>query len=371
MKKIMIISNSIAFYGGAFQVILNIIKECQRRKIDVTLLSHFVDNEIKEKYLNDVTLISNNKKRSGFLDFLLQLLFFIKNRALIKKHKFVIVNNFPTTFCSIFCKANFIWICNEPSVVELGLGKRNDNFIKHISKVFILYVERLLLKKNKPHLILADNFNLKRANKLYPFLESSIVPYGFDSALFDFKKRVVKDEYKFIQVGVYSREKNQLMTLESFNQILSDYPKSTLYFIGPIVDYKYYNYLVLRAKEMGISERVKFHKSLSQNIIKNMMAESHVMMHPILEQGGALAALESISSGIPLIVHEKFQMADVIDEMDLGILVNENTAVNSILDLLNNYPDYRSLRAKSVRVNKLYSWKKFSSNVLSILKKQK
>ena len=359
--SVLIVSSGLQFYGGAFQVIEKITKYLQNKNIGVEIIAPYFSDDLN-KYVKPALVTRGNeffgkKYRNHFREHLLHL---FKNRKKISGYKNIILINFPSTFSLLFNSNNSVWICNEPSYIECGYYKKK---LKRPVFFLILLIEKLLVRKRLRNIIVADEFNRKRFNNIYK-RNPQIVNYGIDSNFFYFKTRPnnINAPYKFLQVGIFSDEKNQIFSLKVFLKILKYHPNSIFTFAGPNNTEYFKKFRALIPKNY-LNKNIKIIGNVSHLNIRSLYWSHTLLIHPVNSQGGALAALEAISSGIPIIVSDQFQMANEIISSDLGFVSKESFMVSSIKNILSNYPNDKVLKTRSRFVMKNYIWDKFSEKV--------
>ena len=331
----------------------------EKYNYEVTLIVPNISNDVITFFNVNVRIISEKKAigENGAIRYLREILFFYKKKSYIKRNEIILTNNFPSNWACIFGKG--IWICNEPTIVEINYKK--NNFFKKFIGFFILKIDKYIVKKYANIVFVADEYNKNRFINLYekiPFINN----YGINNNEI-YKTRILerkKSEIKLIQVGVISEQKNQIQSLRSLKIIRESNINAKLIIVGPRSDARYFDLLLRNIKKNKLEKFVVWYENEPQEFIKKLLLESDIFLHPVKDQGGWLSVFEAIEIGVPVIVSKEFTGSDIILKNDLGMVTN--IFDSRIIEYAVNLKTEDILKRRQWVKDNL-SWNKFIANI--------
>ena len=111
------------------------------------------------------------------------------------------------------------------------------------------------------------------------------------------------DELRLIQIGTFSRRKNQIFSVEILKHLIDSGVKARLTLIGyPLDEPDYPDMIKKRVDECGLSDKVSFLPKDSD--VPKELSESDFMLIPSLREGLPNVALESQAMGVPCFVSD-------------------------------------------------------------------
>lgn len=146
--------------------------------------------------------------------------------------------------------------------------------------------------------------------------------------------------WKLLQVCRFVDKKGLDLTLKAFEAVKKRYPKAVLTLVG---DGPKMAELKAMVAEMRLGESVVFPGFVTQGVVRKLIMESHVFLHPSRtsadgnREGVPNAALEAMASGMPVVATTHGGFPEAIVSGQSGILVEENRAdliEKAVLDLL-------------------------------------
>ena len=115
-------------------------------------------------------------------------------------------------------------------------------------------------------------------------------------------------EIRLIQVGTYSRRKNQCFSVDVLKGILDAGQDARLLFVGYPLDEQDYIHLVEdRIQQYGLTERVTFYPKDAD--IPLLLSQSDYMLIPSLREGLPNVALEAQAMGVPCFISDTITKA--------------------------------------------------------------
>lgn len=117
----------------------------------------------------------------------------------------------------------------------------------------------------------------------------------------------------FIQIGTFSKRKNQCFSVDIINELTKKGIDSHLIFVGfPLDEPEYVGVIKNRIAGYGLNDRIKFLPKDSD--VPKLLSESDYMLLPSLREGLPNVALESQAMGVPV-----FTTDNIFKETDCGL----------------------------------------------------
>ena len=111
------------------------------------------------------------------------------------------------------------------------------------------------------------------------------------------------DEIRLIQIGTFSRRKNQVFSVDILKSLIDSGTKTSLTFVGfPLDEPDYPDLIKKRVDECGLNKFVKFLPKDSD--IPKELSESDYMLIPSLREGLPNVALEAQAMGVPCFISD-------------------------------------------------------------------
>ncbi|MGK0187290.1 MAG: colanic acid/amylovoran biosynthesis glycosyltransferase [Verrucomicrobiales bacterium] len=136
-------------------------------------------------------------------------------------------------------------------------------------------------------------------------------------------------EWQLLQACRMVEKKGLFVTLDAFSQVAAEFPRSALTLAG---DGPLESLLKSRAKELGLSERVRFPGFLSQEALRSEFAAAHIFLHPSQvaadgnREGVPNALLEAMAAELPVIATRHGGIPEAVGEGVSGRLFKEGDA---------------------------------------------
>lgn len=169
------------------------------------------------------------------------------------------------------------------------------------------------------------------ARKLTVKLESSpenktiVIENGLDLSRY---LKIDRDEMNVLKnkkifhighVGRLSKEKNQIMMLDSFKLLLSVNKNCLLHLVG---DGPESENLILYSEKIGINESVKFHGCI--NNIAEVLTQFDCFTLSSVTEGMPMSIIEAMASGLPIVATDVGGMREMVDNNKNGFLIESN-----------------------------------------------
>lgn len=372
VMKVLILHHQMGFYGGAEELIVRLSNYLIRNghKVSVITLSKPPEDvHCNAEFIVPETEFKYNTWNLNISDGILLLKKIYALNKLYKEHvnDFDIVNihNFPACWAAFPKVKPVVWMCNEPPDLWYD-SDNNHGYFERILRSVFLGVNRMLVDKCIDEICVSDNFNARRAKERYG-KPVHIVPYGID---FDFYLQCNNTsrftDFTVLQVGVISKEKNQLESVKAIEKLKNTIPDIRLVLVGMDDGCSYSMELRKYIDDHCLVDNVIMLGHMPRDDVKELYHICDVAVFPIKSKGGWLSPFEAMCCGKPVIVSTEMTASDIIRKERIGI-VSDDTA-GAILDVYHNWLEYTEMveRGKMfVRDN--LSWDKYCQGMIEIM----
>lgn len=134
-----------------------------------------------------------------------------------------------------------------------------------------------------------------------PHPSMTVVPNGVDLGRFAFTDGAGRSGRapEVVQIGRYASEKNQLLTVRAFGEVLERVTDARLVLHGVVEDPDYQRAVIRLVRELGLADRVVVAGPRSD--VASVLSESSVFVMPSRSEAHSVAFLEALASGIPIV----------------------------------------------------------------------
>jgi 1,4-alpha-glucan branching enzyme len=173
--------------------------------------------------------------------------------------------------------------------------------------------------------------------------------------------------FVLLVVGKLHPQKNQAVCIDALRSILPNIPHAILLLAGSgPMESEHRN----RARELGISEKVRFLGTVESHSIRDLYSACDVNLLPAVNQSWGLTPFEALSAGRLSIVSSDTGAAEIISEHDIGIVSDPTSGqfAEAILRFHQN-PDKYAPKADKGRnfVQESLGWDQYAERVSEIL----
>lgn len=353
--KVLLVHPEFYAYGGAERLIVKLANYLTDKGVQNTLLTTNIPYSIMENLKDTRTICSSQYFRTGYLGIRTVLHQIASDFDIINSH------NHPTELFLYPIKRPHVWQCNEPPI-EVLTGEKLDPLQKEI------------VNKNINRVTVADEFNKERFRKLYD-MESTVIPYGIDYEFFSSKGDIEKikdkygleDSYILTQVGMLTFTKNQIRTIEIFENLKDKIPNLKLLLVG-YDGLEYGADIKRKIQEKGLESNIIVTGELSQDEIRDIYWTSDLVLHPIKSQGGWLSTFEAMAANRLIIGSKEMTISKTLQEKSLGIVCDISDFEKNILDYYNNCDKYLITINRGAEYAKSLTWNKYCSSMLRVFR---
>jgi glycosyltransferase involved in cell wall biosynthesis len=251
------------------------------------------------------------------------------------------VHNYPAELSLFPFHKPAVWMCNEPPEIVLRL-EQSSPFLK-LAKRAILKFDKFVVRNYIKKVVVADEFNAKRFERLYG-LKPETINYGIDYQFFSQgnaekvrKKYQLNGDFIILQVGMLTPLKNQMESIKTVERLKDKIPHLKLILAG-LEEKEYKGELEKYIRENNLAKHVLFPGQLEREEIRDFYHACDVLLHPIKSQGGWLSPFEALCTKKPIVVSREMTASDIIKREEIGTVTDDYPeAIIKIYRNLNKY----------------------------------
>lgn len=297
--------------GGAERVALNYANELSRRTEGAYLCTTRQEGPLKNQLKPEVGYLFLRKKSA--LDFIA----IFRLARYVKKNDITIIHAHGTSFLTaVLCK---LFAPNLKVVWHDHYGKSEEleNRPKLILKLASLFINLIVvvnpLLKNwcEAHLHVKKGIYLTNFSILDEAIPATTTLSGLDG------KRI-------ICLANFRPQKNHLLLLSVFGELLKEFPEWTLHLAGKNFEDAYFNLIWQFIKTHQLSKNVFIYGS--RDDIHHILGQASIGVLPSQSEGFPLALLEYGLAGLPVVVSDVGECAGILGNPPQGLLTGPNDA---------------------------------------------
>ncbi|HOY95157.1 MAG TPA: glycosyltransferase [Catalimonadaceae bacterium] len=193
-----------------------------------------------------------------------------------------------------------------------------------MKKLYFEFFERKVLRNaSRLHCLGASEVN--GLQRIYRTRKSVLLPYGYEAEGTAIQPSPSKGR-KFIigfvgRLDVYTKGLDLLV--DAFLEFSEEQPNSELWIVGDSPERAVFE---RKVKSMGLETKVKFWGSRFGEEKENLLRQMDVFAHPSRNEGLPASILEAAGYGIPVLVTEATNLAELVKRYKCGIAVPDNNA---------------------------------------------
>ena len=181
------------------------------------------------------------------------------------------------------------------------------------------------------------------------------------SPLILYKKRNVKKKsiIKLVCIGTIKKQKNTKMTLELLKQLMKSEFMFELHLVATIQDVGYYEEFCDLVKHNGLSEYVKYHISISQEELAELLDEMDINISMSSWETFGRGIFEGASAGLPTIVFDMLKTVRELSENNEGFYFAHSLSEMSemIINLMKDMDKYQEMSNALSVISRKFSYK--------------
>ncbi len=154
-----------------------------------------------------------------------------------------------------------------------------------------------------------------------------VIPNGVDVARFGdgvhAERGPRQTQPTIVQIGRYTTVKNQMQTVQAFQDVAKWIPAARLLLYGVIEDVAYYQAVNELVNRLGLAERVVVGGPRSD--VSNLLFDANAYAMPSRSEGHSIAFLEALASGIPVVASAIRPFAFAADFASVQLIDTDDT----------------------------------------------
>ncbi|PIW36736.1 MAG: hypothetical protein COW24_03565 [Candidatus Kerfeldbacteria bacterium CG15_BIG_FIL_POST_REV_8_21_14_020_45_12] len=355
--------------GGAANATAYLLRELSKHKnISVDLVTASVDGERTEQLSDNITLHFLDIKKEGSLHYYTnrQLLRYrqlalLKSRQLHTQKPFDLVHAFFGIPSGVIAKQLHI-----PYIVSLrgsDVPYYNPRF-RLADRLFFKHLSRYVWKH--ANYVVANSQQLADlAGRTSPNLKIPVIRNGVDITEFTpAAEEPSTDTFNILCVSRLVGRKGIDRLIEAVATISKTHPQVQLSLAG---DGNIKNQLEHQAKQLNVSDRVKFLGAIDHATLPNLYQQSHLFVLPSRNEGMSNTALEALASGLPLILTDTGGAAELTQGNGKTVPIDDQIAlVEAIKEIMVDTTLRQSLRTSSRKKSEQYAWSAMADSYINL-----
>lgn len=340
--------------GGAQRIVLNLAYCLRKLGNNVLVFTTLIDRKtLPDKFKGLKFIESKNQilKKGGVTtqyqnidNLLLLFIRLLKIRyeliKIIQKQKIDVVITHQQPFnwvLAFFNRCLVVWNCFEPVSLWKPKDKNyfplrieENNFIQDILEEIYEWLDKKIICYGIRHIFVLSQLTQRQIYNLYGkkvvVFHSGIDPDWLNQTinLGALKKYNLSPNFNILQVGQFTYEKNQLLTIDVFKKIKQKIPEAKLILIG---DGPLREKIEEKIRNLKLQESVILTSRLlplNSPLLAAFYQKADVLVFPSLIQSWGLVPFEALAFGTIPLVSEKCGSARVIEKEKIGLVMKLN-----------------------------------------------
>jgi glycosyltransferase involved in cell wall biosynthesis len=365
-------------YGGPPVVAYNLVKEFDRKGLEVDLVFGISKKHSGEKKLPDILGFSKN----------VNLIPVIKNRRSPTSYETPFGQEFLRDTLRLARRLNnrldLIHFCHIPSSKDFLIPVAAS--LKKIPTVINMHgllTYELCIKKDRS--VYPDDFSFKFFEKQFAkivcnsnFMKRSIrtifrvksekievIPNGV--SLQNFRSATLINllgEPALLYVGRLENEKGVEMLVRSMRHIVDLLPNAVLHIVGDGSLMKPLKDFVIRT---DLKKEIVFHGYISSNLA-SFYKSADICLFPSVYESFGITVVEAMAAGKPIIVTKFGAIPEILQDQENGLLIvpNETNLFNAVSTLWNNKTLMNQISKNNLVKAKRFDWEKVAQRYIEL-----
>ena len=349
--------------GGVEAVLYNYLSRMDLSNMKIIFITNFPNNKkCCEKFINFGAKIYEAPSKKRFLSYMFYVSKVLKKEKINIIHTHLGLNNFFPSFIS--------WINRIPVRISHShiYKKENKKILDKIKCYFNILFSNYYMAcgqkageymygKNKKFYVLKNAIDLKK--------------YTYNEEIRNKKREELNliNKNIFLNIGRFSKQKNQLFLIEIFNKIRQEDKNAHLLMVGG--DGELYDKIIEKIDNYCLNDFVTILKNRSD--VNEIYQAADVFLLPSLLEGFPLVALEAQTSGLPIILSDEITSeAKINDNVYFLSIDNEKKwAEKAMICMKNNTRDKIVNKMLESKFNIDLSYSDLENKYEELLKKNK
>lgn len=234
-------------------------------------------------------------------------------------------------------------------------------------------IDPKIIAREEAEYELADIITIPSQFNYSSFIENGVpeyklrkIPYGVNLSRFSKTSSPATDSFDVIFVGGITLQKGIPYLLKAFDKL--EHPAKTLTLVGSY-DMAFLTWL---KKNRLLTDNIKVTGHIPQEILKQFLSKSHVMVLSSVQEGLAMVQAQAMACGCPVIASTHTGAEDLYTDGKEGFIfpVRDVDILTELLQQLADNPELRESmsNASLCRVHELGGWSKYGKQVINLMK---
>jgi glycosyltransferase involved in cell wall biosynthesis len=300
--------------GGAERIVIDIVKNINKREFEATIIVLFSEIYCDEMYKkvikeNNISVTFLNKKQGFDFSIIFKLIKIFKEIRpdVIHTHTFACIYSiFPAIFSRVPLRVHTV---HSMAKKELPWYYQKIMYLSYKMFKFVPVAISTNVKKS-----------IMRIYKLQP----SKIPQidnGIELTKYYKKKYDInKKQIKLVHVGRFQEPKNHRLLIDIFLKVRNTYPDSKLILVG---DGELKFDIERKVKYLGLERSVEFTGVVSN--VEDYLADADIFVLASIYEGLPLVVIEAMAAGLPVLSTNVGGISELVEDGFNGYLVDINS----------------------------------------------
>lgn len=186
-----------------------------------------------------------------------------------------------------------------------------------------------------------------------------------DYTSFAEKKKIVHNEFVFVNVARFNKIKNHDILIRAFSKVCNEYPAAKLVLAG---EGELLQESEALASNLGIKSKVVFSGNVED--VSSLLAQCDVFVLPSKSEGMPVSLLEAEAAAMPIIASDVGGIPDVVDSNGILVKVNNLDSLVSAMEyMIENPIEREQMGIRSQEIARRYSAKTITEEYETLYRK--
>ena len=185
----------------------------------------------------------------------------------------------------------------------------------------------------------------------------TVIPQGIEDAFFDLSYS--RDSRMILSVGVFSRRKGHLLTIQAFERVSKQIPEATLTICGIVTDQAYFNDVVEYVKASPCKDKISILTNLPKDQLLTFYKQAHVFALHSQEESQGIVFAEAMAVGLPVVATNEGGIPYVIENGVTGLLSSYGDIdgfAYSLEQLMTDNQAWNKMSVAGRSISRKYAW---------------
>ncbi len=263
---------------------------------------------------------------------------------------------------SLLFRKPIVWWCNDIYNKEYAKNNKKNLYDYLLPLLVGSWLDKKIVGLVKEIIVYSPQ--TKEAVKRLYNRTATVIPCGPDEDFFSQtpnqkrKNTLLRKNFVLLSVGKLHPQKNNILALETLENVLPQIPHSMLLFAGTGPMQKD---LEIYVKQHNLTKHVTFLGFVSENALIQLYASSNVVLFTAREQSWGLVPLEALLNGSMPLVTTSAAVSSILKKHDIGFVANATVGdfSNKLLYIFNHKLEVKEkIKKGQTYIRNTLSWDK-------------